>query len=314
MRIGRYHAHHSVVNGIYGIHEIVLYLFGQFGLWCLHVFHEEFYSAFDSLILVFKVSFPVCHEFLQSLNIFFRQCEHNHSLERYGVAHVSAVPCGKTSLAVGNGFAHEANHELVGIGATFVYFQSGVSATQSLECDTHCCVLRVGVHFLIAECGCNVDAAGATDHELAPALRVEVEKHVAVQFVGRKGIGSEHAGFLVGSDESLHWSVFQCLVFHYGHDGGHSNTIVGTKSSAFCLHPLAVDVSLDGVGLEVVCAFRRLLRHHIHVCLKNHSLLSLHARCCRLAHYNVVGRVLEGLYAHSCSEVKKELLNFLQMS
>ena len=71
MRICRYHAHHSIVNGIYGIHKIVLYLFGEFGLWCLHIFHEEFYSAFYSLILVFEVSFPVCHEFLQSLNIFF---------------------------------------------------------------------------------------------------------------------------------------------------------------------------------------------------------------------------------------------------
>ena len=44
--------------------------------------------------------------------------------EGLGVAHVAAVPCGETCSVLCDGLMHEASHQLVGVAATLVDFQS----------------------------------------------------------------------------------------------------------------------------------------------------------------------------------------------
>ena len=108
--------------------------------------------------------------------------------------------------------------------------------------------------------------------------------------------------------------MFQGLILHNGHDSGNAKTIVSTEGSSLCLNPLTVNPSLDRVGLEVVGRIRSFLRNHIHVSLKHHGLTVLHAWRGRLTHNDIVGRILESLYANFLGEVEKELLNFLKMS
>ena len=209
---------------------------------------------------------------------------------------------------------HEASHELVGVAAALVDLQTRVSALQALQQNLNGSVLLVGLHFLVVECGCDVDAASRTDYELAPCLRVEVEQDVALQLVAWQVVSAEHARLLVGCDKTLNRSVNQCLVLHNSHDGSHADAVVGTESSALSAYPLAVYVCLDRVGLEVVCRLLALLRHHVHVRLKDNTLLVLHTCRCGLAHHDVSGSVLEAFHAYACCEVEQELLYFFKMT
>ena len=253
-------------------------------------------------------------EFFCGLDVLFGQRQHYLALKRYGVAHVAAVPRCQSCLAFGDGVAYVTGHQLVGVGAAFVYLQSRVPAFQALQRHLYGCVVRVGVGLFVFQCGCYVESSGAADDKLSPSLRVEVEQYVAVEFALGQVVGTVHAGFLVGRYQCLHRSVLQFLVFHYGHDGCHADAVVRAERGSACLHPVAVDVCLNGIRLEVVRAFLRLLGHHVHVRLQYHAFAPLHSRGCGLAHHNVSGRVLKGFDANLCGEVEQEVLYFLKMS
>ena len=189
-----------------------------------------------------------------------------------------------------------------------------MSALQALEHHLQRGVLWVGVYLLVVECGGDVYAACAADDELTPRLRVEVEQYVAVELIVGQCVGTEHARLLICRDEGLHRAMHQVLGLHDGHDGGHAQSIVRTERSVLGLHPVAVDVCLYGVGLEVVRAVLGLLGHHVHVCLQDDALAALHPCRGRLAHDDVSCAVLECLHAGLGGEVEQEMLDFLKMS
>ena len=98
--------------------------------------------------------------------------------------------------------------------------------------------------------------------------------------------------------------MLQGLILHDSHDGRNAETVVSAEGSALSLHPLTVNPCLDRVSLEVMGRVGSLLGHHVHVSLKHHCLAVLHARRGRLTHNDIVGRVLESLYANLLGEVE----------
>ena len=310
----RNHAQHAVVAAVDSVEQVVLNLLGSLESRSLHVLGEELNVLLDSAELVVEQLAPFLYVLLQRLYVLLRQCEHHLALERDSIAHCAAVPCSQARAELGDCLMHEASHELVGVAAALVDLQTRVSALQALQQNLNGSVLLVGLHFLVVECGCDVDAASRTDYELAPCLRVKVEQDVALQLVAWQVVSAEHARLLVGCDKTLNRSVNQCLVLHNSHDGSHADAVVGTESSALSTHPFAVYVCLDRVGLEVVCRLLALLRHHVHVCLKDNTLLVLHTCRCGLAHHDVSGSVLEAFHAYACCEVEQELLYFFKMT
>ena len=147
-----------------------------------------------------------------------------------------------------------------------------------------------------------------------PSLISKVQEDVALQRVGREVVNAIHAGLLVGRDEGFQRAVLDVGAFHDGHDGSHAHAVVAAQRCALCLHPVAVDVGLDGVCLEVVRALVNLLWHHVHVRLQHGCFSILPAWCGGLAHHDVLGIVLEGFYAMLLSPIEQELLYLLQMS
>ena len=113
---------------------------------------------------------------------------------------------------------------------------------------------------------------------------------------------------------SLDGTMLEGVVLHDCHDGCHAQTVVSAEGGAAGLDPLAVDVGLDGILLEVVLRLGRLLGHHVHVGLHGDALAVLHAGSSGLAHYDVAGGVLEGLHTDLLGEVEQILLDFLNMS
>ena len=297
-----------------GVEQIVLNLLGHLSCRRFNVLNEELYVLFDGAILVVEQSAPLGYGFLQSLNVLLRQCEHSLALERYGVAHVAAVPCGEACSVLGDCLMYKTCHELVGIAASLVNLQARVSALQSLDNNLDGSVVLVGLHFLIFECGCDVDTACRTDNKLAPCLRVEIEQNITVEFALGQVVGTEHTSLLVGSDESLNGSVNEGLVLHNGHYGSHTDTVVGAESGSLSLNPFAVYVCLDRVGLEVVCALVALLRHHVHVSLQNDALAVFHSWRSGLTHHYITSRILECLNAYTSGKLKQHVLYFFKMS
>ena len=53
-----------------------------------------------------------------------------------------------------------------------------------------------------------------------------------------------------------------------GELNGVANTVVGAECGAFGVHPVAVDIGLDGVFAEVKIHIHQFVAHHIHVALQ----------------------------------------------
>ena len=252
-------------------------------------------------------------ESLQSLDVGLWQGEYSLSLERNGVAHVAAVPGGQTGAERGDGSVYQTYHLLVGVGAAFVDLQTGVAAAQTFQCHFASRLLIVG-HFLVAQCGGDVDAAGRTDDELTPELGVEVEQDLTIQLAFGQIVGTIHARLLVGSDESLNGTVFQVSALHDTHDGSNTDAVVTSQGRALSLYPSVLNIGLDGIVDKVVCTVGCFLRHHVHVGLQQHRLTVLHAGSGRLAHDDIVTGVLEGFHTYTLGKIKQELLYLLQMA
>ena len=87
-------------------------------------------------------------------------------------------------------------------------------------------------------------------------LRVKVDEDITMKFTFRQVVCTVHTRFLVSGDKTLNRSVLQCLVFHYSHNGSHTKSIVSTECSTLSPNPtFIVDISLQWVGLEVMCTF-----------------------------------------------------------
>ena len=189
-----------------------------------------------------------------------------------------------------------------------------MSAAQPFDrhLDRHVC--RVCLHGFISNRCRHVHSSGTSYHKFAHRLIVEVQQDVARQRVGRKMVDPVHASFLVGCNQCLQRAVLQALVFHHGHDGRHAHSVVRAQGRPLGFHPLAVDIGFNGVGLKIMPALCRFLRHHVHVGLHDGFLTVLHARCGRFAHDDVFATVFESLDTMGCRPIQQELLYFFQMS
>ena len=112
------------MNGIDGIHQIVLNLDRHLCLRGFNILRKELNTILYSLVFVDECVAPVIHHLLECLNILLGQCEHHLCLVGDGIAHVAAVPCGESGLTLGDCLAHETHHEFVGIGTTYIDLQS----------------------------------------------------------------------------------------------------------------------------------------------------------------------------------------------
>ena len=66
-----------------------------------------------------------------------------------------------------------------------------------------------------------------------------------------------------------------------------SLNVVGTQCGTLSTHPLAVNISLYGVLVEVEVHVNKFLAHHIHVALQNQGRAVLVTLCGRLTYQHV---------------------------
>ena len=89
--------------------------------------------------------------------------------------------------------------------------------------------------------------------------------------------------------------MFNVVGLEDGQLDGAADTVVGTQRGAFGAQPLTIDISLDGILVEVEVHIDQLVAHHIHVALQNHRLTVLVAFGGRLADKHIACFVDFGL-------------------
>ena len=87
------------------------------------------------------------------------------------------------------------------------------------------------------------------------------------------------------------------------HSHSHAKAVVSSESSSLCLYPLSVNPCLDRILLEIMDCIVVLLRNHIDMSLKDHTLAVFITRSGRLADHDVADLVLDGLKAMRLSPV-----------
>ena len=205
--VGRWgdEAQYAVVASEERVDEVVLNLFGHqgggqghFG----HFGHFDLEVGLHDAVFLEEVALPFgFHRFFERSHVLSGEGEHSFGFAGNGVPHVAALPFGQSRLEVGNGVGHHASEVLVGVGASLVDLQTGVSAAQTVERDAHRLVVGIGSYGLEFEFGGEVDATGRSDHEFAVGFVVEVEENVAFEEAVFHVFHAVHGGFLVGGHE-----------------------------------------------------------------------------------------------------------------
>ena len=135
------------------------------------------------------------------------------------------------------------------------------------------------------------DAAGARHENLTLVLGVEIDEHVAIHKTGLKAESSCKACLLVNGEEAFYGAVGDVVAVQDGKLYGHAYAVVGAERRATGFQPLAIDISVYGVGLEIELNVNKLVAHHVHVALKNHGGARLVTGGGRLANQYVASGV-----------------------
>ena len=245
------------------------------------------------MILFIPQCFALLH-IVQYVRFFISRNRNDHfTFTRNGITHIATLPGNQTSLIVSNHLIHETSHQLVGIGTSFIDFQSGMTTAQPFQGNFQSNVSRICFHFFIFQHCCQVFTACTTDIQFSFFFRIQIQQNITVYRSRLQTERTEHTGFFVGSNQCFQRTMFQRLVFHDSHDSGNTHTIIGSQSRAFSFHPISVNVSLDRIIFKIMHCIVILLRNHVHVSLKNHLLTVFHPRSGRLAVNDITGFVLE---------------------
>ena len=245
------------------------------------------------MILFIPQFFALLH-IVQYVRFFIsRHCNNDFTFTRNRVTHIATLPGNQTSLIVSNHLIHETSHQLVGIGTSFIYFQSGMTTAQPFQGNFQSNVSRICFHFFIFQHCCQVFTACTTDIQFSFFFRIQIQQNITVYRSRLQAERTKHTCFLVGSNQCLQRTMFQRFIFHDSHDSGNTHTIISSQSRAFSFHPISVNVSFDRIIFKIMHCIVILLRNHVHVCLKNHLLAVFHPRSGRLAINDITGFILE---------------------
>ena len=271
---------------------------GLFGL----AAHLEPHVRLGDEIFLFELGgqhVEVCaHLFL----IFHGHAADGVAVARNGVVEAAALDVNQAHAVV-EVLVEHAGQELVGVGAFLLDVVAGMAAHQALHLDLEEETAGGCGLFLHVEEGLGVGTAGAADEDFAFVLRVKVEQVLAGHEAGLDARGTAQAGLFGAGEEAFDGAVLYAVVGEQGHLHGHADAVVGTEGGALGLHPVAVDVGLDGVVLEVEVQAGHLFADHVHVALHHGGLEVFIARRGRFADEHVARLVLQGLQAQLVAEV-----------
>ena len=132
-----------------------------------------------------------------------------------------------------------------------------------------------------------VDTTCTSDEDLAIVFGVKVDETFALEHAVLKLHRACKSCLFVHGKETLDSRMLQFGISDSRKRHGDTDTIVATEGRSFGFEPFAVDIGFDRVIHEIMGHVAVLLANHIHVRLKDHSLVIFISWCSRHAHNDV---------------------------
>ena len=181
-----------------------------------------------------------------------------------------------------------------------------MTAGKAVDIDLHVKHIARDVCPYVLELGIVAYATRATDEDLALILRVKVDEDIALKKLWRESLGTGKTGLLVNGEEAVYRTVLELLVGKHRHSRGYTDTVVGTQCRTLGLEPLAIDIRLDGILLEIMVKIGALVTYHIHMALQDNGLAVLITRISRFLDEHVTHTVGNCLITQLLTEILEE--------
>ena len=225
---GRNHSEHTILTSINGIYQVITDFSWNHHFRKFHSFCAKGNRSFVHLIFLIPQGFAILHKF-QHISFFFgRNCNHHLTFAWNGITHVTSIPRHQASLIESNYLIHKTSHEFVGIGTAFVNFQTGMTATKSLQCYFQSHIFRVCFFFLVRQSSSQIFTTCTTNIKFAFVFRIQIEQDFTIYRTRFQSESTIHTCFLIRSDQCFKRAMYQGLVFHHRHNSSNSHTIVGS--------------------------------------------------------------------------------------
>ena len=150
------------------------------------------------------------------------------------------------------------------------------------------------------------DTACTADENLTFVLGVEIDEVFSPHETRLHPFGTGETGLLVAGEDTFYRTMLDVLRKQQCHFHSYTNTVVSTQCSSLGLHPLAVDIGLYGILLEIEIHILVLLANHIHMALEYHGLAVLITWCCSLSDDDVSGFVNLSLQSEAFAELAEK--------
>ena len=214
------------------------------------------------------------------------------SLARDCVAQVTAAEVAQTYVELLLGDPQHTCNDLIRISQTVVDVVTRVTSLQIRHVQTIVDIILRRYLRRKAERSDGVDTARATDEDLALVLRVEINQILSREHTLAQLESTRKTRLLINREESLNRTVLDGLIDHHCQRSRHTDTAVGAQRRTASTHPaLVINVSLNGVVLEIELHVRILLADHIHMCLQCHGRALLVASRSGLTHHHITNRI-----------------------
>ena len=204
---------------------------------------------------------------------------------------------------------HKLTHDLVGICPAPVDVHTGVAALKAVhtEADTGA-VDRTAVH-IQADGGSSAAGTGYGEDPLF--LAVQIDELPALQFPQVDDISTQHSDLLIHGDDDLQRGMGDGLVCQQRHGIGNGNAVIAAKGGTPGEDKTLIMGHIQALILHVDGAVRILLADHIHMALKDHRRMVLHAAGTLLEEDHIAGFVLnvtKSLFLRKGNQIVRNLL------
>ena len=200
-----------------------------------------------------------------------------HAVARDGVMKLAAVELSEAdALILGHLGKEEAAQQLDGVGTLLVDVVARVATHKALQLGTHEEVACRHLRAPEGKLGGGVASSGTGNEDFALVLGVEVDEEVAGHEACLHALGTCQPGLFVTGEDALDGAVLDVVGSQQRQLHRTAYTVVGTQRGSLGGQPLAINIGLDGVVVEVYLVVHQLVAHHIHVALQDDRLAVFH--------------------------------------
>ena len=194
-------------------------------------------------------------------------CEYNLSIAWNGVMHLARVPLWQTKIHLFLFQIKETSHDFNCICALLIYVITWMSAVKTFQRGLHkeiICWCFLTFELVSNSC---IDTSCTRNKYLSLVFWIEIDKIFTCHEAWFHTKSSCQTCFFITCEHTFYRTMFYIIAIKNSQFNRTTDTIVCTKCSSFRTQPLAIDVGLDSICVEIKVYIHQLITYHVHVTL-----------------------------------------------